>query len=129
MATTRRIMTKKIVVFLFLIVVLVFASPSLVKADAPSVQEIEREIEKDLKKYFKENPEDAEAFFNKNKYSFPAGAIYYGPDHCVVPYYGPVHRIIPYIYKYGDRGWDAAIKVYKKLIDTRDSVVSKGHRP
>jgi hypothetical protein len=123
MSTKRKIPTKRFAARLFPIILLIFACPSLAETDTPSVKEIEREIEQDLKKYFSNHPEEAEAFFNKDKSPSRVGDVYYGPAHQVIPCYGPAYRMIPYIYKYGDRGWKAAIRVYQKMRKARDSAV------
>ena len=121
MSTKRKSPTRIFAARLLPIIILTLACPSLAETDTPSVKEIEREIEKDLKEYFSQHPEEAEAFFNKDKSPSRVGAVYYGPAHQVIPCYGPAYRIIPYIYKYGDRGWKAAVKVYQKMRKTRDA--------
>jgi hypothetical protein len=55
MSNTRKNLKRKIAALVLPIVVLTFACPSLVDADKPSDRKIEREFEKELIEYCREN--------------------------------------------------------------------------
>jgi len=107
MSATRKNLKRTIAALVLPIVVLTFACPSLADADKPSDRKIEREIEKELIEYCRENPEKAEAFFKMVNTSYPAETVFI---------YGPTCRIIIIAFKYGPRGWNAFKRVYKKMI-------------